>query len=175
MKAWFFTLLFLASLAPAPARAEDPPLPACACTEKSFDVRYDHADAIFAGTVTGIAPVRAFARNGQSDPPVEVTFAVDEAYKGLGGAKTFTLHTSLANKTCTGYPFRKGAQYLVFAYRRGDFEYRPESLYRFPEGTYDVEGLCGGTKAFSTAAAEDLRRLKPEAPGSFLGRMMKHE
>ena len=32
--------------------------------------------------------------------------------------KQFTMHTSLQNLTCMGYPFEEGREYLVFAYLR---------------------------------------------------------
>ena len=68
--------------------------------------------------------------------------------------KKFIMHTSLQNLTCMGYPFKEGAEYLVFAYLRKEGSGNRWSLYHYPSGTYGVGGLCGGTSSFSAAEAQ---------------------
>lgn len=157
----FFVLAVLFLLS-APALAAE--APACQCTEKALDQRIAAADAVFAGAVVEIRESKDFRRFPKADPPVVVTLKVDEAYKGVKGKESFQLHTSLTRHTCTGHPFEVGKMYLVFAYKRADMAHDFTALYRFPAGTYDVGGLCGGTKLFEKAG-QDLKSLKPEKPG----------
>jgi hypothetical protein len=140
-----------------PVLAADPR--ACACLGKSLDVRWEDATAVFTGTVQEIASPKNFPKKERTDPPIIVTLSVDKAYKGTEGKETFTLYTSLTQYTCTGYPFEKGKQYLVFAYQRQKDHADPSSFYHFHTGTYDVGGLCGGTKELESAA-EDLQALQ---------------
>lgn len=160
-----FAVFFLA----LPALAEGPP--PCACAERRIVRRFAEAEAVFIGTVRNIAPFDEVTRGGgsgkwnknlpQADRPVAVTLRVDHAYKGAEGS-AFTLHTSLTQYTCAGHPFVKGGQYLVFAYRRNIGESDTTSLYSFPDGTWEVGGLCGGTKRIEAAAA-DLKWLETRA------------
>lgn len=173
--------LFLAF--PAPAWAAGP---LCACAEEPFEDRLAEADAIFTGTVLSVTPTRAFGQRtpaaagykpgGEADPPVVVDLKIDEAFKGIyADQTTFHLHTSLAHYTCAGYPFEKGGKYLIFAYERQLARPSKLSLYQFKAGTYDVGGLCGGTKPAKTAAAEieALRPLKRDKARSFMDRLLK--
>ena len=153
----FFVLIILFFASFPAAAAEE--LPRCICSEKSFGARWHQAEAVFAGTVTGIEIQERNVRKGIDDPPVRVTLRVDERYKGVKDNKeAFDLHTSLSRFTCTGHPFELGKQYLVFGYERVDYAYVQEDLYRYEKGTFDVGGLCGGTKLFS-AAQDDLSAI----------------
>lgn len=164
--------LAIALLAARPAGATQ----ACTCAEEPLARRWADATAVFTGTVTAITPARAFSRKtpaaagfksgGEADPPVTVTLQIDESYKGGQAAHdSFTLHTSLNRYTCMGYPFETQGKYLVFAYQRADFKSSRQSLYNFPAGTFDVGGLCGGTKPFEQAA-EDLQNMRPAKPSA---------
>ncbi|MDD9901571.1 MAG: hypothetical protein OXT65_11365 [Alphaproteobacteria bacterium] len=158
MNRFLFIFLSFCMFFPLPASGQAPT--PCACTEKSFDIRWQQADAVLTATVTDITTLPKYNRTGQKDLPVAVTFDIQTPFKGVDDdKKTFTLHTSLTRHTCTGHPFEKGGTYLVFAYEREDFTWMPESLYRFPDGTFDVGGLCGGTKALDTAR-DDLAAIK---------------
>lgn len=74
--------------------------------------------------------------------------------------KNFLMHTSLQNRTCMGYPFKEGEEYLVFAHMREEGSGNRWSLYHYPSGTYGAGGLCGGTAAFNTPEAQrDLENI----------------
>lgn len=87
-----------------------------------------------------------------------------DSHADAAAQKTFVLRTSRMKYTCSGYPFNEGERYLVFAYhRQPGGRSDPTDLYGFPQDTYGVGGLCGGTKEVAKAAA-DLARLKDVAP-----------
>lgn len=143
------------------ALAAEPPR--CVCTPDSFENRWAVADAVFTGTVTGIRVIEERVEYGARDLPVEVTLQVNAPYKNAAEETPFVLMTSLTRDTCTGHPFAEGEKYLVFAYMRKAETYELWSRYNFPSGTYDVGGLCGGTKAFSDpATGEDLKKIARE-------------
>ncbi|TNE32819.1 MAG: hypothetical protein EP349_00765 [Alphaproteobacteria bacterium] len=74
--------------------------------------------------------------------------------------KQFTMHTSLQNLTCMGYPFQEGQEYLVFAYLRKEGSGNRWSLYHYPAGTYGAGGLCGGTSLYvAPEARKDLQEI----------------
>jgi hypothetical protein len=132
----------------------------CACTAAEFNTRVQNADRIFLGTVTKIFIPEDLIQPGRKDPPAIVTFRVSEGYKDADAGRTATLHTSLTRTTCAGHDFALGEEYLVFAYRRRASTYEHWSLYDFKTGTYDVGGLCGGTRpSADPETAEDIRRL----------------
>lgn len=149
MRLFFFFVLFLAVALPSAAFAQG-----CTCTQDSFDNRWDEASSVFIGTVRSISTIEERVLPGVDDLPVEVVLAVAEPFKGDAGQKYFTLHTSLTRSTCTGHPFEVGRTYLVYAYVRRADSVEHWSLYNFPSGTYDVGGLCGGTKSGSAAVAD---------------------
>ena len=160
------TFLFLLPAFPAGAA------PGCNCLEASFPTRWAGAGAVFTGTVEDIAQDPKFLHPGAVDAPVQVTFRVAEAFKGVeipakgekDEARTFVLHTSLTRETCAGYPFERGRKYLVFAYARtaGAFEYW--SLYPYASGTYGTGGLCGGIKPFEDSG-KDLAEIAAALKG----------
>lgn len=134
----------------------------CACSPDPFENRWNKADVIFKGTVVKIKELPEYVRKGNAnDMPVSVILRVDEKYKGkakVGGG--FELETSLTRDTCTGHPFEEKQQYLIFAYQRADDTFEPWSLYNMPIGTYDVGGLCGGTKKIDAAAGDDMSAIQ---------------
>jgi hypothetical protein len=155
--------IFFLALA-VPASADDGVPPPCTCLERPVEARFRDATAIFTGTVQDIVAQDQVTRGRsgrwtkrliQADLPVAVTLNVDKAYKGVAAdKKDFTLHTSLTQYTCAGYPFKKGESYLVFAYRRGDTGTDSAALYSYPPDTFEVGGLCGGTKEIGKASAD---------------------
>lgn len=138
----------------------------CTCTPNTPEKRWQEADAVFIGTVESITVSKEFRSVAFVDPPVEVTLLVDEGFKGATSGGKFVLKTSLTRETCTGHPFEPWKKYIVFAYRRTAEELEPWSLYNYPSGTYDVGGLCGGTKPITdkrTAWDTDLIHRELEA------------
>lgn len=155
MRLFLSFLIVLSALIAAPAAAKPP----CTCAESSFDNRFDRADVIFTGTVSSIEKLDSFVKPYVADIPVKVTLDINTTFKGLDDEKTFTLMTNLTRDTCTGHPFVAGEKYLVFSYRRKEGVFEHWSMYNFSNGTYDVGGLCGGTKKISDAK-DDLEQLK---------------
>ncbi len=150
----FFFALPLSSTADAKGRDK------CICSPNSFSSRWQEANAVFVGTVETITVAEKYVQYGNTETPVEVTLHVNDAYKGTKIDEKFILHTNLAIETCTGHPFEEKQKYLVFAYKRSEDKYEVWSMYNFPSDTWDVGGLCGGTKLFSDAAtSEDLKEI----------------
>ncbi len=138
---------------------------ACTCAIPEFGTIWNAADAVFTGKVTTITPVEKYRKNPLDEMPVIVELDITENFKGIEKEKTFTLHTSLNEHTCTGYPFRTGESYVVFAYQRTDGTFERWSFYNFPSGTWDTGGLCGGTQDAGVAHDTlDLLRARKEAP-----------
>ncbi len=125
----------------------------CACLAFPLEQQWAQASAVFSGTIEEIKTVEKYYDINITDPAVEVILRVDKAFKGEDAkeGETFTLFTNIARKTCCGHPFVQDEKYLVFAYLRETYQYRPWSLYNFPSGTYDVGGLCGGTMLLKDA------------------------
>lgn len=146
---------FLCTVLSAPAFAKAP----CTCAESDLTLRAERADVIFTGRVDTIETQSDFIKPYVADTPVKITLNISTPIKGLQNEKAFTLMTSLTRDTCTGHPFIEDENYLVFAYQRKDGTFESWSLYNFSNGTYDVGGLCGGTKKLSDAK-NDLNQLK---------------
>ncbi len=170
------SVLFALILSAAEAHAEG-----CSCSPDPFEKRWGAADAVFTATVVEIKEQTKYIRKGNAnDLPVTVLLRVDESFKGPASkGHAFELWTSLTKDTCTGHPFEKDKQYLVFAYQRSDQTYAPWSLYNMPSGTYDVGGLCGGTKNIADpATSEEIEKIRKklaaepkDKSGSFMDRM----
>jgi hypothetical protein len=151
MRIFAVVSIFAALMAAAlPARAAS-----CVCSPDPFDNRWRAVSTIFTGTVESIDEMHEYLRKANAhDIPVKVVLKVTERFKGAATkGETFVLHTSLTVDTCTGHPFEVGGEYLVWAYRRDEGVYETWSLYNMPSGSYDVGGLCGGTKKMSAAEA----------------------
>lgn len=131
----------------------------CYCTAPSFASRWKQADAVFTGTVTQIQTIRKYAVADLEYTPVTVTLTIDKSYKGADKDEAFVLTTSMTKENCNGFPFQQGQGYLVFAYRQKEGHHDATSSFVFPEGTYNIGGLCGGIKKI-TEAAEDLENLE---------------
>jgi hypothetical protein len=155
-----FSILAVLLLTGAAARAAG-----CVCSPDPFENRWKEADAVFQGTVVSIKELPEYLRkNNAHDMPVRVILRVDEKFKGAKTMKNgggFELQTSLTQDTCTGHPFVAGKSYLVYAYMRDPDKFEPWSLYGMPAGTYDVGGLCGGTKIMtSEEAAPEIAQIR---------------
>lgn len=158
----FATICFvLVAIQPSHVLAtESAQAPNCQCGYPSLKAKWKQAGAVFTGVVMSIQPVEKFNRGAHEDPPVEVTFQVDEVFKGNLSTGLFTLHTSLTRQTCMGFPFERNKSYLVFGYQRQAATYETWSLYNFPSGTWDVGGFCGGTKALDDTTEKDINELR---------------
>jgi hypothetical protein len=154
----------------------------CTCSPDPFENRWKAADAVFQGTVVKIKDLPEYVRkNNAHDRPVRVIVRVDEKFKGPETTKNgggFELQTSLTQDTCTGHPFVEGKSYLIYAYQRDSGKFEAWSLYGMPAGTYDVGGLCGGTKIMTNEQTapeiEQIRKtLEEEAANKPKGIMDK--
>ena len=155
----------------------------CTCSPEPFRNRWNAVDAVFTAHVVGIKELHQYIRKGNAnDIPVSVLLKVTERFKGPDTVKKdsgFELLTSLTRDTCTGHPFEEGKDYLVWAYKRQEEKFDATSLYNMPAGSYDVGGLCGGTKAMSEAEAvkevavirEKLAEEPEEKPSGLFDRM----
>ena len=92
---------------PASALAQKPPRVACTCLPPDLETRALQAERIFLGTVRSIETVETMIQPGRKDPPVIVTFDVEEGFKDASNTQQ-VLHTSLTRVTCAGYPFEEG-------------------------------------------------------------------
>lgn len=123
----------------------------CSCMADTLEKRWEKSGAVFTGTVSEAAEVKEWGQRGNADLPLIVTVKVDQGYKGVEKGNTFKFHTNKSVNTCMGADFEVGKSYLFFAYQRVPDVYERWSLYDFPSGTYDVGGLCGGTRASDDA------------------------
>lgn len=98
-KSWIAGLALVAGLSLSDAAL------ACSCiVTPDAQVARDGSDAVFSGTVTGIA------RTGRM---LKVTIQVDRAWKGVQCGEV-TLETAADGATC-GFGFEEGKSYLVYA------------------------------------------------------------
>jgi hypothetical protein len=110
-------------------------------------------DSVFVGKVIELSSEKV----GTLNPKSRATFAVQSILKGRVN-KTITIVTSV------GMEFVKGNDYLVYAYKTTKENY----LYKYEEGEYATDTVCGGTKELSLAG-NDLKQLsKGEKINSFL-------
>lgn len=154
--------VMLLLLATAPALAKSTRIIACSCLPASFEKRIIDAERIYVATVRSIETVDKLRLPGNEDPPVIVTFDVQEGFKNTPGREE-QLHTNLTRATCMGHPFEQGRTYLVYAYLRLPSSYETWSLYNFKTGTLDTGGLCGGTRDIAgndATTAEEIRTLR---------------
>ncbi len=152
--------LFLLTLLPLGAHAQKPERIACTCLPADIDMRIAQADRIYTGTVRSIEIAENMVQPGRKDPPVIVTFDVQDSFKDADSAQQ-VLHTSLTRVTCAGYPFEEGKTYLIYAYKRLASTYERWSLYDFKTGTLDTGGLCGGTiEATDDRAVSEIEKLR---------------
>lgn len=139
----------------------------CTCMPDTLEKRWEASGAVFTGTVSEAVEVKEWSQRGNADLPLVVTVKVDEGHKGVEKGNTFKFYTNKHVNTCMGADFEIGKSYLFFAYQRVPDIYERWSLYDFPSGTYDVGGLCGGTRASDDPAAiaeiaEFSKLAKPE-------------
>ncbi|MDF3023551.1 MAG: hypothetical protein K0R10_912 [Alphaproteobacteria bacterium] len=124
----------------------------CNCMAEPLEKRWEKSGAVFTGTVAEAVEVKEWSQRGNADMPLIVTVKVDQGYKGVEKGNTFKFYSNKQVNTCMGADFEAGKSYLFFAYQRAPDVYERWSLYDFPSGTYDVGGLCGGTRASHDAA-----------------------
>ena len=122
---------------------------ACSCVGPTgLDILSNNA-AVFAGKATAIEYLEPDTE--ASEPPIRVTFEVNEVWKGPV-RKSVILSTIYNKFSCNGYYFKEGQLYLVAAKTviRDD----PKS------GIAELEGifLCGGTLALAHAN-DNLKEL----------------
>ena len=111
-----------------------------------------HHHAVFTGVVTDIVdPGFPTVERGEAPPSAigfrkkQVTLKLSEAFTGLASdVKEVTIDTGLGGGDC-GYPFQRGVEYIVYAYRR-------------PNGPLET-GICSPTRP-ATQASEDLKYLR---------------
>lgn len=133
---------------------------ACTCLPADMDTRITQADRIYTGTVRSIETADSMVQPGRKDPPVIVTFDVQDSFKDAD-SRPQVLHTSLTRVTCAGYPFEEGKTYLIYAYKRLASTYERWSLYDYKTGTLDTGGLCGGTiEASDDRAVSEIAKLR---------------
>jgi hypothetical protein len=142
------------------------PTEANACTCDEYDVpvcsAYWRADAVFAGQILDITPVKKQSDNQM--PTVMLHFIVEQPFRGVTGnrVEVETLHG-----TSCDIPFGKGARYLIYASRS-------ETTNRL------FAGPCMGTTHLEHAT-EDLNYIRTvtqqDAKESILGRLLhfRHE
>lgn len=145
------TLLALLLVFASPAAAARPQTK-CTCMPDTLEKRWEASGAVFTGTVSEAVEVKEWSQRGNADLPLIVTVKVDQGYKGVEKGNTFKFYTNKHVNTCMGADFETGQSYLFFAYQREPGTYERWSLYDFPSGTFDVGGLCGGTRASGDAA-----------------------
>jgi HEAT repeat protein len=107
----------VAALAAVTTLAARPALHACDCRPRGIVSTAYRSDVIFVGTPVAVTEPGTTAAPSARDP-VDVTFAIDRAYKGMD-ADTLVVTTWRGAEAC-GYVFEPGERYLVFAIARGD-------------------------------------------------------
>jgi hypothetical protein len=135
----YLCALALTVLAVLVALAYQPqPTYACSCAPSPppLEAR-DRANAVFVGTVSGLAP---------ADPAgadMLITFDLQQTWKGPTGPQ-LTIVTASSSASC-GYEFKRGEQYLVYA---------------AAQAGQIRTSLCSRTALFA-GASEDLATLGP--------------
>ncbi|MWC27920.1 hypothetical protein [Paenibacillus sp. MMS18-CY102] len=125
---------------------------ACSCAvSPSVASEFAKKTAIFTGEVTDIKIHNNSMKVQSSIDPVDVTFKVQQVWKGEKISEKTVVKTVRSDESC-GYPFKEAQAYLVYAY--GD-------------GSNLEVGLCSGTKLLAEAGI-DLKELnvlqKPVVP-----------
>lgn len=132
----------------------------CSCMPDPLEKRWEKAGAVFTGTVTEAVEVKEWSQRGNADLPLVVTVTVTEGFKGVEKGNIFKFYSNKHVNTCMGADYEPGKSYLFYAYQRVPDIYERWSLYDFPSGTYDVGGLCGGTRASDDpATAEEIAEI----------------
>ena len=104
----------------------------------------------FRGTVTNVDYLDT--DTPQSEPRIIVTFSVSRVWKGPA-RREIVLHTVYNKFTCQGYYFKKGEEYLVFAYPNEEFlanKFLPEKKTlgtNYCNGTTVIDEASGGRRA----------------------------
>jgi hypothetical protein len=138
-------ILALALVATTPSRAE-----ACSCQYLSTEERFDHADAVFEGTIVAVhAPIA----DGRSVQPF--LFEVSDAWKGIDAGARVPVYSTRYGSSC-GPPFEDGESWIVFAYRSEGVDGS-----EVPVGELWGSAGCGGA-----GRSEDAGTLRDELDGA---------
>jgi hypothetical protein len=115
---------------------------ACSCEgRRPVCEAYGAADAVFVGTVTGVAENKSNNQAALDVAFLGYKFSVEQAYSGISGTQV-EVFTTLPFGAC-GFPFQVGERYLVYARRdKGKL----------------TTSICTRTKSFERAS-EDLAFL----------------
>ena len=87
---------------------------ACSCDRPSAKDAVEASLLAFRGTVAKVEYLDP--DTPQTEPRIIVTFSVSRVWKGPA-RREVVLHTIYNKYLCEGYYFKKGNEYLVFAYR----------------------------------------------------------
>ena len=124
---------------------------ACSCVGPRGKAAVKASLVAFRGTVTAINYVDP--DTAQTEPRIIVTFSVSRVWKGSPG-RVIVLHTIFNKYSCAGFYFKKGKEYLVFAYRN-----KQHMAKRFPSAQNTLgTDICNGTN-LTEHAGEDLREM----------------
>lgn len=88
---------------------------ACSCSMGSVKEKFKSSFSVFSGKVKKIDYLQS--ANGFGDQNIIVYFENPVVYKG---GKNTTLDTAYNGAGCTGYWFKEGEEYLIYAFKRGD-------------------------------------------------------
>ena len=126
---------------------------ACSCVGPRGKKALNGAAAAFSGKVMKV--VYLDADEPRVEPRIIVTFKVYRSWKGPLN-KSVVIHTVYNKRSCEGYYFKEGEEYLVFAYKN-----RGHMAAQFAPAK-DTLGVnyCGATGPLAYAE-EELRELGP--------------
>jgi hypothetical protein len=119
---------------------------ACSCVDGGPEAVFSRADVVFKGTVANVEEVEIsdprfsphtnyFTGRFEAEPPIIVDFNFQKFWKGdegLENNKSGKVVSVYNGASCTGYFFKEGESYLVYAKLASD-------------GTIIQESLCSGT------------------------------
>lgn len=88
---------------------------ACSCSAGSVKDKFKSSFSVFSGKANKIDYLQS--ANGFGDQNIIVYFENPIVYKG---GKNTTLDTAYNGAGCTGYWFKEGEEYLIYAFKRDD-------------------------------------------------------
>ena len=118
------------------------PALACSCVPPTATGAAKSADAIFSGEVIGIKYLDD-AEGKNPEPRMIVKFKVIRTWRHVTSHEFF-IHTVRNAWSCSGFDFREGQKYLVYAHRNAAGDAKRFAPYELPEESFGV-GLCSRT------------------------------